>query len=211
MPRPAPDIEYIYQQATTLLQQRGEAGLSMRNVAERVGCSPMSLYTHIGKRDDLIDGIVLRFFQSVDIHVPPQGSWQQKVLHWSRKLRAAFLANPGVVPLIKPKARWTVEATVSKKLYQVFTAAGFDKYEAASLCRSFMWQVTAIASLEVVSLEYRGSVRDRISSKGSFHHRLARSHTLEMTEGIFDYTISLMIEGLAKEKRAGQVSALMDY
>lgn len=209
MPRPAPDIEHIYREANKLLQQQGEAGLSIRHLAAKVGCSPMSLYAHIGKREDLIDGIVLRFFQSVDIDIPEQGNWQQKVLHWARKVRAAFLANPGVVPLIKPKARWTLETTISKQLYQILFAAGFEKFEATSLCRTLMWQVTATVMLEVVSLEYVDGKPGRKSSSEKFHQRLAKSHTLEMTEGIFDYTISLMLEGLAKEKRVGSVSVLM--
>jgi len=202
--KPAPDIESVYAEACQLLNEQGEAGLSMRNLAHRAGCSPMSLYTHIGKRDDLLEGIVQRFFQSIDIQVPAGGGWQQQVLEWARQLRAAYLDSPGIVAILRPGARWAVEATVSKQLYRLLLDAGFDETTATSLCRTFFWQVTALSTMEVMSgKQPAASSKSKPVETGQYHRQLAKKHTLQMAGDIFDYSIALMLDGIDRENRSG--------
>lgn len=212
MAKPAPDIENIFSQAERLLNEEGEIGLSMRNLASRVGCSPVSLYKHIGKRDDLLDGIISRFFKSIDFEIPSEGGWQSKVLHWARQIRIAYLMSPGVVLILRPNTRWTVEATISKQLYQIFKSAGFGESQSTSLCRTFMWQVTALSAMEVLSLSTTEAPLKKPFkplSNETFHEQLAVRHTLEMACEIFDYSVALMVDGVDREKRAGLLPAVL--
>lgn len=204
MPKPVPNIEHIYAVASQLLNENGEEGLTMRDLANSAGCSPTSLYAHIGKRDDLLNGIVMRFFSSIDIELPVSGRWQIKVLSWARQMRAAYLINPGIVSVLRPKARWAVEATVSKQLFQIWNAAGFDDETATSLCRTFVWQVTALAAMEALSSRAGNApIKRRRVMPNEYHRQLAGKHTLEMSGEIFDYSIALMIDGIDRENRSG--------
>ncbi len=216
MPRPAPDIEVIFSEAAALLREEGEQGLSMRALASRVGCSPMSLYTHIGKRQDLVDGMILRFFRSILLEVPDTGSWQSRVFLWACSLREAYLAFPGIVPLIRPDTRWVVETTISRQLYRILLSAGFSEAHAIALCRTLMWQVTALSMLEVRSegVEHDVDIRSgRLVPEGegtALHRMLAGHHTLEMTGPIFSYLLGLIIDGVARERRTGKRPSVLD-
>jgi AcrR family transcriptional regulator len=44
--------------AVALADQQGLEGLMMRNVAHRLRSEPVSLYRHVGTKEDLIDGMV---------------------------------------------------------------------------------------------------------------------------------------------------------
>ena len=51
------DADEIVAAAIVILQERGLDALSMRNVAERLGVSPMPLYTRVGNKAALIDAV----------------------------------------------------------------------------------------------------------------------------------------------------------
>ena len=51
------DADEIVAAAIVILQERGLDAVSMRNVADRLGVSPMPLYTRVGNKAALIDAV----------------------------------------------------------------------------------------------------------------------------------------------------------
>ncbi|MCD5348079.1 TetR/AcrR family transcriptional regulator [Agromyces sp. S2-1-8] len=65
--------------AIALVERDGLDGLTMRRLATELGCAPMSLYTHVSSRDDLVDAIVEQLIERLDLHEQPGETWQQAV------------------------------------------------------------------------------------------------------------------------------------
>ncbi|MCD2443048.1 TetR/AcrR family transcriptional regulator [Agromyces sp. SYSU K20354] len=65
--------------AITLIERDGLNALTMRRLASELDCAPMSLYTHVRSRDDLIDAIVAHLIERLDLREPSGESWQQLI------------------------------------------------------------------------------------------------------------------------------------
>ncbi len=63
--------------AITLIERDGLDALSMRRLAGELACAPMSLYTHVRNRDDLIDAIVEHLIDQLALPAQSDESWQQ--------------------------------------------------------------------------------------------------------------------------------------
>ena len=80
--------------AIVILQERGLDALSMRNVAERLGVSPMPLYTRVGNKAALIDAVADHLL--VDL-APAAGAgepWPEYAERWCRELRERLKRTP---------------------------------------------------------------------------------------------------------------------
>ncbi|UIP57784.1 TetR/AcrR family transcriptional regulator [Agromyces marinus] len=65
--------------AIALVERDGLDALSMRRLASELRCAPMSLYTHVHSRDDLVDAIVGRLIERLDV-APNEGEpWQDAI------------------------------------------------------------------------------------------------------------------------------------
>ncbi|MES1202404.1 MAG: TetR/AcrR family transcriptional regulator [Pseudomonadota bacterium] len=75
--------------ARAAFEEGGEAGLSVRDVAARVGLTPMAIYRHFENKQALLDALVVEAI----------GEWRRRVadipacapIDWLRKIGAAYL------------------------------------------------------------------------------------------------------------------------
>ena len=75
--------------AVALADDRGLDELSMRKLARTLGVEAMSLYNHIGSKDDLLDAMVDQVFS--EIQPPsPDGPWRQEMRGRAISTRAAL-------------------------------------------------------------------------------------------------------------------------
>ncbi|MET1018481.1 MAG: TetR family transcriptional regulator [Microterricola sp.] len=63
--------------AIALIEREGLDALSMRRLATELDCAPMSLYTHVRNRDDLIDAIVEELIEQLAQPSGADETWQQ--------------------------------------------------------------------------------------------------------------------------------------
>jgi AcrR family transcriptional regulator len=81
--------ELIFGAARKLFDREGEAGLSMRRIADAVGVTPMALYKHYADKDAILNALMLDGF----------AAWEARVLKieepspviWLERLGEAFL------------------------------------------------------------------------------------------------------------------------
>jgi AcrR family transcriptional regulator len=69
----------VTEAAIVLVERDGLAALTMRRLAAELGCAPMSLYTHVRSRDDLVDGIVDRLIERLDMSDVSGETWDQTI------------------------------------------------------------------------------------------------------------------------------------
>lgn len=75
-PKPTLDVDRIVAAAVALADDEGVAGLSMRRVADRLGVAPMSLYTHVPGKGELVDLMVdAALGESYGPGGPASGPW----------------------------------------------------------------------------------------------------------------------------------------
>ena len=96
----------IFETALRLLDERGESGASLREIARELGVRPSALYNHIDGQDDLISGIRELVSDRIDVTGFETLPWDRALEQWARSYRIAFAAHPptiallGVIPLV---------------------------------------------------------------------------------------------------------------
>ena len=107
------DRQRILVAAVALIDESGLHELSMRSVGRRLGVEAMALYRYLPSRESLLDGIVEQvvdeLYADPEVHVVPQGDWQDFVVRLAHGVRRLALRHPQVFPLIAtrpPQAPW---------------------------------------------------------------------------------------------------------
>ncbi|MFI1825725.1 TetR/AcrR family transcriptional regulator [Streptomyces sp. NPDC020412] len=94
----------VIRTAMAVADEKGLAALSMRAIAEPLGVEAMSLYHHVGGREDVLDGMVDAVF--AEIELPPRDTdWKRAVRHRTVSARAVLLRHPWAVALMDSRSR----------------------------------------------------------------------------------------------------------
>ncbi len=91
-PSPRHSVAEIVRAAVAIADDAGIAGVSMREVARKVGCSPMALYGHVETRDDLLALMVDHTLAK--LRPPGPGAWRERVEALARAERSLYVAHP---------------------------------------------------------------------------------------------------------------------
>jgi len=88
------DADEIVAAAIVILQERGLDAVSMRNVAERLGVSPMPLYTRVGNKAALIDAVADHLLLDLAPAAAADEPWPDYAGRWCRELRERLKRTP---------------------------------------------------------------------------------------------------------------------
>jgi AcrR family transcriptional regulator len=97
VPRPQLSREAVVAAALQVLDAEGGQALTMRRVADQLGVSASSLYGYVSNKEELVNLVLDRIFEEVD--VPPTGSWQETLKQFGRAMLAMYRRHPGVALL----------------------------------------------------------------------------------------------------------------
>jgi AcrR family transcriptional regulator len=103
LPRASLTREAIVAAAAEVLDEEGLDGLTMRSVARRLDAGAMSLYRHVGGRDELLDLVIARMVADVPER-PLTGDWRVDVARVARDVRAVLLRRPNLTILMTSRA-----------------------------------------------------------------------------------------------------------
>jgi AcrR family transcriptional regulator len=70
-----------------LIEADPQQPITMERVARALGTRPMSLYTHVRNRDDLIEAAFALSLQAWEVDLPAVNGWEDEVRAWCRSLR----------------------------------------------------------------------------------------------------------------------------
>jgi AcrR family transcriptional regulator len=87
--------------AVALADQVGVEPVTMRRLADTLGTKPMTLYSHVANKDDLLDGMVDHVFAAID--PPPDLPWRAAVRHRCVSAREVLRVHPWAVPLLESR------------------------------------------------------------------------------------------------------------
>jgi AcrR family transcriptional regulator len=187
------DPDEIIAAAIDILQERGLDAVSMRNVADRLGVSPMPLYTRVGNKQALIDALSDQLLSDL---APPTASpgdretWPAYAERWCRHLRARLKLTPDSRLYLGANRDAYVEA--SRPLLAAMREGGLSADAAVQACRLLMWATVGFVAMEQGSTPRRPAAR---------RGRLSGSDPAGVSAGavdeLFELHIALLTAGLS--------------
>ena len=102
--RPALDLDQIIDAAVAVADGGGLGQVSMRNVGRALGVEAMSLYHHVEGKEALLDALVERVFEQIEL--PVAGApWRPAMVFRAASARAVLSAHPWALGLIESRNR----------------------------------------------------------------------------------------------------------
>jgi len=98
------DREGVVTAALALLDEGGLSAMTMRRLATTLDVEAASLYAHIGSKDDLVDAVLDRVLDSVELPDPDPDA-RGYLIRAFGDYRATLLRHPAVVLLMTERAR----------------------------------------------------------------------------------------------------------
>lgn len=122
-------VEEVVHEAIELADGQGLEGLSMPNLAKRLGVGTMTLYTYVSSKDHLLDEIAEQMFEDLD--VPVRETWQASTFDFFAGFRSRAIAHPALAQLLAT-GRITIPKVfdILENLFGQMTDGGLEIEEA---------------------------------------------------------------------------------
>ena len=170
--RPALSRDLIVDTALRLLDADGLDGVSMRRVADELGTGPASLYAHVANKEELLDLLLNRVLEEVELPEPDPKRWQDQLRELGHQLHQVFARHRDIAVVALAAVPSAPNALrVAECMFGIMLAGGVPVNVAALALDRF--------SLYVAGDAYEGSLydRQRIASglaEGEFERRHIR-------------------------------------
>ncbi|MGK0722046.1 TetR/AcrR family transcriptional regulator [Leucobacter sp. W1478] len=92
--------ELIMRTALRLLDERGEHGAGIREIARELGVRPSALYNHVTGQDDIVGGVRELVSDRIDVSMFDELPWYEALRLWAVSYRNAFAAHPPTIALL---------------------------------------------------------------------------------------------------------------
>ena len=209
-------VDLVTRTALELVARDGYEALTMRRLAAALDTGPASLYAHVVNKDDLDDLLVGLVCAAVRLPEPDPQRWREQVIDVCRQLRDQYLSYPGLSRAAMAAAPSNLETLrVSEGMLALLLAGGIDPQSAAWGIDTLVLYVGAYC-LERSAYERRRASADDswVVSREELLGRFAalpdgfpqtKRYAAELTAGRgherFDFTLGLIINGLASPRR----------
>jgi AcrR family transcriptional regulator len=121
----------------------------MARVATALGVAPMSLYTHVASREDLLDGAAALALDGLVLAVPPRGSWRTRVRAWALGVARHVRRHPQALRLLRRGSRLSPPWLHARAV--LVRALAFGGLEGRALSDAVRWTTQTV--LGVLLLE----------------------------------------------------------
>ena len=185
------DADEIVAAATVILREHGLDAVSMRNVADRLGVSPMPLYTRVGNKAALIDAVADHLLVDLAPTAGADEPWPEYAERWCRELRHRLKLTPDSRLYLGAAREAYVEA--SRPLIAAMRGGGLSAAAAVQACRLLMW-----ATVGFVAMEQASSAPTPGARRGGLSGSNPSGVTPEEAEELFNLHIGLITAGLAR-------------
>src|SRR5918999_6212252 len=102
--RPRVSREQVLDAALDIADVGGVAAITMANVGARLGVEAMSLYRHIGNKEEMLDGLVDRVF--AEIEVPADApDWREALRRRAVSVHDALRRHPWAIGLMESRSQ----------------------------------------------------------------------------------------------------------
>lgn len=211
--RPPITVEAIVEAAFQIVAREGYDALSMRRVAAALNTGPASLYAHVVNKEDLDDLLIGHLCAAIEIPEPDPARWRQQIHAVCTQVRDQYLRYPGISRAALAIVPTNLETLrVSEGMLAILLAGGIAPQAAAWAMDALVLYINAYClETYLVSRQPSHQEGDWVFSREELLRRFAalpaetfpqtQRYAAELTAGTnherFDFTIGLMLDGLA--------------
>ncbi|WP_449281054.1 TetR/AcrR family transcriptional regulator [Leucobacter sp.] len=125
----------IIETALRLLDEHGQDGFGMRDIASELGVRPSALYNHVDGKDDIFRGIRELIGERITGEMFDTDPWDAALIAWAREYRDAFAAHPPTIALlaVMPFHPTSSVSVAYDRVIRKLTAAGWSGDEALNI------------------------------------------------------------------------------
>jgi AcrR family transcriptional regulator len=128
--RPTLTRDRIIEEAVAFADEHGVEALSMRKLGAELDVEAMSLYNHVGNKDDIYDGMIDYVFALIPLP-DPDTDWQESIRSVGVAGMDTFSAHGWVVTLLMIRGNFGPSAMrFTDKVIGILTDAGFSDEDA---------------------------------------------------------------------------------
>jgi AcrR family transcriptional regulator len=198
---PALSRERVIAAAVDLLDADGIEGLTMRRLADRLGCGVMSLYWHVDNKDAVFD-LALDSVLAYGGAAQPaaSGDWRSEILHLLEDWRANMLRHPWSAALLPRRALGRSMLYRLELLSRILANAGVREADLNPAIWS-LWNYVMGATITRASLERsdaeRTAAQERLAQTREHFPTIERSRLLldDDWEGAFRKGLGFLMAG----------------
>ncbi|GHI04187.1 TetR family transcriptional regulator [Streptomyces cellostaticus] len=206
-------VEQVIDTALGVIATEGYEALTMRRLAGALDTGPASLYAHVVNKADLDELVIGRLCAELVLPEPDPAAWREQIRGVCTQIRDQYLKYPGISRAALAMAPTDLEIVrVSEGMLAILLAGGVAPQAAAWAIDALLLYVAAYC-LEVSIMRQRSAHddaawvfdRDELLRRftalpaETFPHTSRYAAELTAGEGHdrFDFTLNLMIDGLA--------------
>ena len=203
----------IVDTALAVIATEGYEALTMRRLAGALDTGPASLYAHVVNKADLNELLISRLCAELVLPEPDPTAWREQIRGVCSQLRDQYLNYPGISRAALAMAPTDLETVrVTEGMLGILLAGGIAPQAAAWAVDALLLYVAAYC-LEVSIAHQRAAEDDApwVVNRAELRRRFTAlpaatfphttRHAAELTAGEghdrFDFTLGLMIDGLA--------------
>lgn len=130
-----------------LADAEGLEAVTIRRLAKDLDVTPMALYWHFRSKDELLDGMVARLFEEVDLSVDASGTWQEQLRALLGSMVGVLRAHPSTAILLSTRtasSEGSLRAT--EVMLDILERGGFSPTEATQVARHALSTVSNLVS-----------------------------------------------------------------
>jgi AcrR family transcriptional regulator len=200
--------DQIVEATLALVRAEPDGPITMERVASALGTRPMSLYTHIRNRDELLALAAARAWREWDADVPEGARWEAQLRAWCRSLREHVREHPPL--LLEMTSRGTFQPALLEAvavLARILRRAGLD---GAGLAEALRWIPQTVLGAIVLELSRPASLPGAAQEaaaiigglsaldhddRAQYDDVLPHFTSTELAE-LFEYSIDRLVDGV---------------
>ncbi|NUW38620.1 TetR/AcrR family transcriptional regulator [Nonomuraea rhodomycinica] len=190
-------LDRIVAEAVALLDEEGEARLTMRRLAERLDTGSTTLYWHVKTKDDVLDLALDAVFGEVPLPAP-EGGWRERAAALAAAWRAALLRHPWTTGLLDRPMMGPNALSRTEFLYATLAEAGFGAADLPAAAFSLSTYVTGSATMQARAQDSSGAaLREHLRAQREAYPVLA-AHGLDHDWDVtFARGLAYLLDGMA--------------
>ena len=118
--------ERVVDAALRAADEGGLEAVSLRRLAGALDVTPMAIYRHVRNKSHLLDLMVERLLDQVDLAAPETATWQDRLRRLLASFQAVVAAHPAAALLLARPFVSPASMRVSEALLATLHSAGFD-------------------------------------------------------------------------------------
>ena len=207
-------VEQVVETALGIIATEGYEALTMRRLAGALDTGPASLYAHVVNKADLDELLIGRLCTEIVLPEPEPAAWREQIRDVCVQFRDQYLKYPGISRGALAMAPTNLEIMrVSEGMMAILLAGGIAPQAATWAIDALLLYVAAYclersiarqrsADDDVAWVHDRAELLRRLTALpgATFPHTIR--HAAEFTAGEghdrFDFTLAMMIDGLAR-------------